>query len=184
MGGCLFSFLGAAGYHLNQYTPNISFLLRSRRPSLLCLWKSLSVFHLFAYGPARGLFHRRCPWSIPSRSEHWCCMHCSLRCNIEALPIRLLPGYPASLPGRVLTVTRSGSDPNTAGFFGPDTPVPGCTGLYPGTGLATYPRGRNCPRGRGCLTIPLVIPGYYCMFSRNTKTCSNLSPFTNIARPV
>ena len=40
-------------------------------------------------------------------------------------PVRLLPGYPASLPGRVIPATGSGSDPKPAGFFGPGTRVPG-----------------------------------------------------------
>ena len=38
-------------------------------------------------------------------------------------PVRLLPGYPAGLPGRVLPATRSGSDPKPAGFLGPGTRV-------------------------------------------------------------
>ena len=40
-------------------------------------------------------------------------------------PVCLLPGYPADFPGRVLSATGSGSDPNPAGFFGPGTHAPG-----------------------------------------------------------
>ena len=40
-------------------------------------------------------------------------------------PVRLLPGYPAGLSGRVLPTTGSGSDPKPAGLFGLGTRVPG-----------------------------------------------------------
>ena len=65
-------------------------------------------------------------------------------------PIRVGPGYPAGLYGRVLPVTGSGSDPQPTGFFGPGARVPEYPGTRPGrapgyqsTRLATCPGGQH-----------------------------------------
>ena len=57
--------------------------------------------------------------------------------SIGVPPVRLLPGDPAGLPGRVLPATGSGSDPTPAWFFGPSTPE------YPGTRSETCPSGQH-----------------------------------------
>lgn len=69
----------------------------------------------------------------------------SLCCVVGVLPVRLLLGYPAGFPGRVLPVTGFGSDPKAAGFFWPGTRVLG----YPGTRFAT------CSHSQSSLTISL-----------------------------
>ena len=68
--------------------------------------------------------------------------HCKLSpMHYEGVPpIRLLPEYPASFPGRVLSATGSGSDPKPAGFLGADTGVPG----YPASNVSPW---------SACLTI-------------------------------
>ena len=49
-------------------------------------------------------------------------------------PVRVGTGCPAGLPGRILPVTGSGSDPKPAGFFGPGARVP----VYPVCNLSPW----------------------------------------------
>ena len=50
--------------------------------------------------------------------------NCAYALSIGLPPVRLLPGYPAGLPGRVLPATGSGSDPKPAVLFGSGTRIP------------------------------------------------------------
>ena len=60
---------------------------------------------------------------------------------VEIGPFHLLPGYPAGIPGRTLSVRREGSDLNTRGYLesaGNDvtgTRVPGYPGTRPFCGI-------------------------------------------------
>ena len=79
------------------------------------------------------------------------------KCGLGVPPVvRVGPGYPAGLPGRVIPVTGLGSDPKPAGFFGPGTQVPEYPAIrpneYPGTQVPGYPFSTVSPLS-ACLII-------------------------------